>query len=92
MRRIADDAGVSLGVAYNYFESKEALFGAMLDRVAERLSARVVSGPDGRVMLVSLWEAMEDNPAFQRLMTRSSPISPWTRETGGSLIQILLGG
>jgi AcrR family transcriptional regulator len=69
MRRIADEAGVSVGVAYNYFDSKDDLFGAMLVRIAERLSIRVTSGADGREILLSLWDAMEASPAFHRLMT-----------------------
>jgi AcrR family transcriptional regulator len=69
MRRISEEAGVSLGVAYNYFDSKEALYGVMLERVAERMSRAALSGSNGREILLSLWDAMDANPAFQRLMT-----------------------
>ncbi len=34
-RQIAAEAELSVGVAYRYFESKEALLGAALDRMAE---------------------------------------------------------
>ncbi len=69
MRRIAAEAGCSLGLAYNYFESKEELFGATVQRIGERLSERARAGGDGGETLVSLWTAMEENPAFTRLMT-----------------------
>jgi AcrR family transcriptional regulator len=69
MRRIVDVAGVSLGVAYNYVEAKDDLFGMALERMAERLSRSATSGSNGREMLESLWVAMEANPAFKNLMT-----------------------
>jgi AcrR family transcriptional regulator len=69
MRRIAEEAGCSLGLTYNYFDSKEELFGATVQHIAERLSERARAGGDGSETLVSLWGAMEENPAFTRLMT-----------------------
>lgn len=68
MRLIAREAGVSLGLAYNYVSSKEELFGAALERMAERLAASARRGRGGRDVLESLWESMEANSAFQRLM------------------------
>lgn len=37
--QIARHAGVSKGLTYNYFESKEALLAAIMDRASERMSA-----------------------------------------------------
>ena len=36
MRAIAGEAGCSLGLAYNYFTSKDELIGAALDRAEAR--------------------------------------------------------
>ncbi len=36
--QIAQHAGVSKGLTYNYFESKEALLAAIMDRAGERMS------------------------------------------------------
>ncbi len=69
MRRIAEEAGCSVGLTYHYFESKEDLFGKTLQRIAEQLSERARKGGSGGAMLVSLWAAMEERPAFARLMT-----------------------
>lgn len=69
MRRIAQEARCSLGLAYNYFPSKEELVGATLERIADRLSMRAREGRTPRERLESLWTALEANPAFHRLMT-----------------------
>ena len=69
MRRIAEEAGCSVGLAYHYFESKEDLFGTTLQHIAEQLSERARQGGSGGAMLASLWAAMEKRPAFTRLMT-----------------------
>ena len=69
MRRIADEAGCSLGLAYSYFPGKEELVGATLVRIGDRLSARAREGLTPRERLESLWAALEANPAFHRLMT-----------------------
>jgi AcrR family transcriptional regulator len=68
MRKIAAEAGLSVGLAYRYFESRDELFGAALDRMAERIAAAAVS--DDPITVVSaLWKAVGDNPAFTRLVT-----------------------
>lgn len=69
MRDIAKEAGFSLGVSYRYFDSKEALLGAALDRMAERLGAAVTAGDDPAQAIDSLWRAIDANPAFPRLVT-----------------------
>lgn len=68
MRTIAAEAGCSLGLAYNYFESKDGLIGSALDRMAERMAASGTS-TDPHDALISLLDTMGDNPAFPRLVT-----------------------
>jgi len=69
MRAIAAEAGCSLGVAYNYFDNKMDLIGAALDRMAERITSRAISGDDPGEALLALVDAMRSNAAFPRLMT-----------------------
>jgi AcrR family transcriptional regulator len=69
MRGIADEANCSLGLAYNHFESKEQLVTAALDRMAERLTASTAVARNPGESLLTLLEAMQDNPAFPRLLT-----------------------
>jgi AcrR family transcriptional regulator len=69
MRLIATEADCSLGLAYNFVDSKEELFVAVLARIAERLSERTSLGDGGAHALTSLWEVMEENPVFWRIMT-----------------------
>jgi AcrR family transcriptional regulator len=68
MRKVAAKAGLSVGLAYRYFESREALFGAAMDRMAERIAAAAV-GDDPIMAVNALWKAADDNPAFPRLVT-----------------------
>ena len=69
MRDIANNAGLSLGVAYRYFDSKDDLYGAALDRLAERLSDAVTDSDDTSQAISGLWDALADNPAFPRIVT-----------------------
>lgn len=69
MRRIAEEAGFSLGLAYHYVDDKDDLFGAVLERIGERLSAQARSHSEGRETLSALWQALEATPAFAPLMT-----------------------
>ncbi len=68
MRRIAAEAGLSVGLAYRYFESRDELLGAAMDRMAERIAA-VAVGDDPITVVSALWKALDDNPAFVRLVT-----------------------
>jgi len=69
MREIASDAGVSLGAAYRYFDSKEALLGAALDRMAERIASAFTATDESAEAIKAVWAALEANPAFPRLVT-----------------------
>jgi AcrR family transcriptional regulator len=64
MRDIADEAGLSVGVAYRYFDSKTALIGAAMDRLGERLALAVIGSDDLSAAIHSFWQAFEANPAF----------------------------
>ena len=68
MRKIATKAGLSVGLAYRYFRSRDELFGAALDRMGERIVATAV-GEDPMTAIPALWKAAGDNPAFPRLVT-----------------------
>ncbi len=69
MRAIAKEAGLSVGVAYRYFESRDALLGATMERIGERLAEVAASHDDPAEQMAALLEAMERNPAFARLAT-----------------------
>jgi AcrR family transcriptional regulator len=69
MRAITKEADCSLGLAYNYFASKEELIGAALDRMADRITADATSIDDPREALLALVDSMQANAAFPRLVT-----------------------
>ena len=69
MRAIAARAGCSLGLAYNYFASKDELIGAALDRMAKRITADASYTDDPREALLALLASMQANAAFPRMLT-----------------------
>ena len=69
MRAIAAEADCSLGLAYNYFDSKMDLIATALDRMAARITSEAVSVTDPGEALLVLLDAMRANPAFPRLLT-----------------------
>jgi AcrR family transcriptional regulator len=69
MRAIAKEADCSLGLAYNYFTSREELIGTALDRMATRITADALSSEDPREALLALLDSMRANAAFPRLVT-----------------------
>jgi AcrR family transcriptional regulator len=68
MRAIATEAGCSLGIAYRYFNSKDELLGAALDRMSERIAAASTGSDDPAEALTRLWQALGTHPAFPRLV------------------------
>jgi AcrR family transcriptional regulator len=68
MREVARTAGLSLGVAYRYFASREELFGAAMDRMADQIVA-AVTGETPITAVSALWRALDDYPAFPRMLT-----------------------
>ena len=69
MRAVAEEAGLSVGLAYHYFDSKDDLFARTLDRIAAGLAPADGTAPGGAgAVLESLWAGMESRPAFPRLL------------------------
>ena len=70
MRTIATEAGCSLGASYRYFDTKDELLGAALDRMATRITAASTAGAEGPAeALLQVWQAFGTTPAFPRLVT-----------------------
>jgi|LGVC01.1.fsa_nt_gb AcrR family transcriptional regulator len=82
MRQIAAEASLSVGVAYRYFESKNALIGAALDRMAERLADAATGATNPDEAIDALWTALNANPAFPRLVT-------WTIMNGINVSELM---
>jgi len=57
IREIAKQAGYTPGAIYSYFESKEAIYGALLDESLERLNAAVAATGASGVTPADLLEA-----------------------------------
>jgi AcrR family transcriptional regulator len=72
MRDVAREAGLSVGVAYRYFESRDALIGAAMERMGERIATAGTANDDPVKAMTALWRVMSDNPAFGRLVTTLS--------------------
>jgi AcrR family transcriptional regulator len=68
MREVATTAGLSLGLAYRYFPSREVLFGAAMDRMADQIVA-AATGETPITAVSALWRALDDYPAFPRKLT-----------------------
>lgn len=60
MRDIAREAGLSTGVADRYFDSKNALIGATMDRIGERLARAVTGSDDITKAMHALWQAVAE--------------------------------
>jgi AcrR family transcriptional regulator len=69
MRAIAKEAGLSYGAAYRYFESRDALLGAAMERMGERIAAASARHDDPVEAMAAMWQVLRDNPAFPRLVT-----------------------
>jgi AcrR family transcriptional regulator len=79
MERLADEAGVSQGLAYRYFPSKEALYRAVVASVARRTPPlrerldQLPGGPRERIRFVveRVLELGRTHAEFQQFMVRS---------------------
>lgn len=69
MRAIASEAGLSVGAAYRYFESRDTLLGAAMERMGTRLAEAGARHEDPTALITALWRALEENVAFARLAT-----------------------
>ena len=68
MRAVAAEAGVSVGLAYHHFESKDDLIGATLDRLASQIATRAVSVEQPAEGMLLLWELLAEFSAFPRIV------------------------
>jgi len=77
---ISTDAGFAKGTVYNYFASKEELFGAVVEEAAQRAVSRFAGvdpgGGDVRARLVALAQAdvsvLRDNESFTKVLVREA--------------------
>ncbi len=67
MRSIADEAGCSLGLAYRYYETKEQLIGAVLDRAAAHITDAIDPDYTPEELAQHAWTRMTERPVFARL-------------------------
>ena len=69
MRAIADEANCSLGLAYRYFDTKEELLGAVLDRAANYITTGLDTTRSPAHAARTAWLRMAERPVFARLFT-----------------------
>jgi AcrR family transcriptional regulator len=69
MRAIADEAGFSLGLAYRYYDTKEDLLGAVLDRAASYITTGLDATDSSDDLTRQAWRRMAERPVFARLLT-----------------------
>jgi AcrR family transcriptional regulator len=94
MREIATEAGVALGSAYYYFESKEALVMAFYEHASQEMSVQIASGLAGtkvlerrlRAILDVRFEYFAPNRLLLGALARhaadpQNPLSPFSDET-----------
>ena len=67
MRSIAEEAGCSLGLAYRYFDTKEELLGAVLDRAAAHITDGLSPSHTPEEVVEHAWPRMAERPVFARL-------------------------
>lgn len=79
MRDIAAEAGVSLGLAYRYFESKESLVLALYDQMSRETDAAIADLPSG---------SMADR-FVATMQTRLEQSAPY-REAFGALFGVIM--
>ncbi len=93
MREIAQQAGMALGAAYYYFDSKDAIVMAfygreqatMHERIEERLGDATTLEARLRVVIESKFEQFRENRMLLRTLTAhidpEHPLSPFSSET-----------
>lgn len=84
MRAIATEAGCSLGLAYRYFNTKEELLGAVLDRAARYITTNLDKTDSPGDLARQAWIRMAERPVFARLFT-------WTVLEGGDVTEVMSG-
>lgn len=81
--RIARAAGISPGSLYQYFDGKEAVVDAVVERYSDDLSTRIATAftanlqrrgePMVRASIEALLDALEENAAFLRVVVEGLP-------------------
>jgi TetR/AcrR family fatty acid metabolism transcriptional regulator len=88
MADVAREAGVGVGTLYNYFESKEEIFGAMLDAQHEQFwrgLTRSIEGDDDamarlRHLVVTTFEHLEQHGALFAIFTERGGVGEFDVE------------
>ena len=69
IREVAAEAGVAPGLVYHYFDSKEGLLRATVDRLAADISALAVEEDDAAEMVRVVCRHVVANPAFSHILS-----------------------
>jgi AcrR family transcriptional regulator len=95
---VAQKAGVSIGSLYQYFPSKEALVGELMDRHCDRMNAlfgevflksrRQAPRELTRAIVGAIYRAKRENPALSRVLREQLPRMGRLRRLEESLEQI----
>lgn len=71
MRAIAKEAGISLGLTYNYFSSKDQLLKAIVQQCLQEIQESMQPGPQEELtletLMVNMLEVVQKNLEFWRL-------------------------
>ena len=84
MRAIAAEADCSLGLAYRYFDTKEDLLGAVLDRAASYITTGLDATDTPGDLTRQAWTRMAELPVFARLLT-------WMILERGDITEVMSG-
>ena len=69
MRTIANEADCSVGLAYRYYDTKDDLLGAVLDRAASHITSGLDPSASPAELTRQAWKRMAERPVFARLFT-----------------------
>ena len=69
VRHIAAEAGLSPGLVYHYYESREQLFGATLLAIARDMIETIETADSAAAMTRIVLDTMHERPAFARMVT-----------------------
>jgi AcrR family transcriptional regulator len=83
---VVAEAGISKVILYRHFESKNALYRAVLERACARLEARVGGGEFTEQSLPDFLSAVSDEPDGFRLVFRHAAREPEFRDFADELI------
>lgn len=86
--KITQEAGVSHGTFYNYFEDRQALFDMLLPHVGQQMTQQIIEGVPrelaGAEREIARFAAycrfLEDNPGFYRILYEAEVFAPAAHE------------